>query len=235
MKDIKINKSKLKAVIFDCNGVIIDDYPLQKEAWNQISLEIRRSPVTDVEMLNNIRGIPTQNTVKRMLSEVNKSLDEKTIIAYALQKDNIVEGLFKSSPLCKLNEGLELFLNTLKTKGIPITIATSSTKKIFTFLFAKLNLGRWFDFNKILFNDGTYPGKPAPDPYLLAANKLGFTPEECLVFEDAKSGIQSAYAAGVKNIVAIGTDDKHDELAKIPGVVKTISNFIEISIDDFFI
>lgn len=53
-------------IIFDFNGVIVDDYPIQKEAWDILSLQLREHICTDQEMLNNVRGIPTRDIVKWM-------------------------------------------------------------------------------------------------------------------------------------------------------------------------
>lgn len=75
--------SKPSGVIFDFNGVIVDDYPIQKQAWDQISLQLRNKPVTDDEMMNHIRGIPTSDNVKWMSS--GNLLDDE-LAAIALKK-----------------------------------------------------------------------------------------------------------------------------------------------------
>ncbi len=221
---------KLTGVIFDMNGVIIDDYPLQREAWNQMSVKLRGLPVTDDEMVNNIRGIPTREIIKWMTGGALSDQVDKL----AREKDGLINDLFATSPLFFLNMGLEEFLNQLKLLKIPITIATSSTQTIFSFTYNKLRLNRWFSPDKILFNDGTYPGKPAPDPYIKAAKLINLDPAECYVIEDAKSGIQSAFAAGVRNIIAIGNDERLAVVGKLPGVVRTIHNFNEIKAEELF-
>jgi beta-phosphoglucomutase len=137
--------------------------------------------------------------------------------------------------LFKLNTGLENFLDELKLNNIALTIATSSSQSIFEFSFHKLKLEKWFDFDKVLFNDGTYPGKPAPDPYLLAAKKIGKEPEECIVIEDAISGIKSAEAAGVGGIIVIGKDEQLKAFGNLDGVVKTAHDFSELKASDFFL
>ena len=97
-----------------------------------------------------------------------------------------------------------------------------------------MHLDRWFSKQKILYNDGTHQGKPAPDPYLLAAKIISLKPIECLVIEDAKSGIQSAFAAGVRNIIVIGNDERLKVLGSLPRVVKTIHNFTELKVTELF-
>ena len=221
----------LKAVIFDFNGVIVDDYPIQKEAWNKMSKMIRGTEVTDDEMIKQIRGVPTKDIIKRMSAG---SLDTQKVAELSANKDVYVQEIVDTSPLFRLYKGLDLFLNKLKEKNIPRTIATSSTEEMFHYLANKLHLDAWFDFNTIVFNDGTHKGKPAPDPYILAAKAIGVSPSECVVFEDAKSGIQSAHDAGCENIVAIGTDDRLEVLSKLPGVLRGIHDFSEITVESLF-
>lgn len=69
--------------------------------------------------------------------------------------------------------------------------------------FDTLGLDRWFDLDKVIYNDGTLPGKPAPDLYLKAAQRLCVAPETCVIFEDSGAGIESAQRAGAKRWSAL--------------------------------
>lgn len=228
-KKIKKNQVKLHGVIFDCNGVIVDDYPIQKQTWSAISLILRGKPVTDEEMVHKIRGIPSLQTISWLAPN---RLSEAKTEELAKRKDTLTEKLFKTSPLFRLNIGLKKFLDDLKKRNIPRTIVTSSREKIFKYTYEKLGLKRWFNKNIIIYNDGTYPGKPAPDPYLIGAKKLKIRPDQCLVFEDALSGIRSAQTAGVKNIVVVGRDEQLQEFRHLSGVIKAIHNFSEIKVTE---
>ncbi len=221
----------IKAVIFDFNGVIVDDYPLQKEVWSKIAKLVRGSEVTDEEMMKEIRGVPTKDTITRMSGG---KLDLEKVQELAKHKDALMKEAIETSPLFRLNTGLENFLNDLKKNNIPLTIATSASKEIFSFLAERLHLAQWFNLEILIFSDGTFKGKPAPDHYILAAKNIGLNASECIVFEDAKSGIQSAHDAGCENIVAIGTDDRLEVLAKLPGVVKGIHDFSEVTVESLF-
>jgi beta-phosphoglucomutase-like phosphatase (HAD superfamily) len=222
---------KLQGVLFDFNGVIIDDYPLQKEAWSKMSLKLRGREVTDEEMLREIRGVQSKETLRRM-SE-NK-LSEEELDKLTKEKEEIIISLYTTSSLYCLNKGLPDFFNALREHNIPRTIATSSSFDQMQYSFNKLNLAEWFDIKLMVYNDGTVKTKPAPDAYLRAAEKLNLNPEDCVVFEDAISGITAAYNAGVKNIVAIGDDIRLPELTKFPGVIKGIRNFTEITVEEIF-
>lgn len=79
-------------------------------------------------------------------------------------------------------------------------------------------------------DDGGFAGKPAPDIYLLAAKKLNVDPKDCLVIEDSKSGIESAFAAGIGKTIALGPKHKHKELSLLPGVDEVVENLGQVKI-----
>ena len=225
---------KIKGVIFDFNGVIVDDYPIQKKVWNNISLKLRAKEVSDEEMIQKVRGVQTKNVIRWM---AKSKLTEEEIEEIAKEKEDCIRNLYISSPLFCLNKGLDVFLDDLKKNNIPRTIgtiATSSKLEGVLFSFNKLGLAKWFDIKQIVYNDGSYDSKPAPDAYLLAAKKINLDLKLCVVFEDAVSGITSAYAAGVRNIIAVGNDERLIELKKLPGVIKSIHNFSEVKVNEIF-
>lgn len=90
-----------------------------------------------------------------------------------------------------------------------------------------LNLNKWFDLNKIVFDDGSILGKPEPDIYLKAATKIGIKAEKCIVVEDAISGIESAYRANIGKIIAIAPKSEHKIFKEMNGVNCVISDFKE--------
>ena len=93
------------------------------------------------------------------------------------------------------------------------------------FYIKEFNLEKWFDIDKIVYSDGTIKGKPAPDIYEIAAGKLGLKPQECVVVEDAVSGIEAARAAGIGKIVAIASMESPDLYKDIPAVSLIIKDF----------
>ena len=193
---------------------------IKERIWNKLQ-QCKENPFRFLEHLEEIDGFKLRVGDYRALYTLN-------------EKDKIIQKLLKTSPLFRLNVGLEGFFNELKEKNILITIATSQSFNNLTLSFKRLKLGNWFEIEKVIYNDGTYPGKPAPDAYILAAEKIAIKPSECLVFEDAVNGIKSAFSAGVKTIVAVGNDERLKVLLKQSGVVKGIHNFTEININTFF-
>lgn len=222
-----MNTSEPRGIIFDFNGVIVDDYELQKQAYSEISVELRGTPITDNEMVQNIRGNPTKANIAWI---ADGSLSEEEIADYSKKKDLLTERLFATSPLFRLNNGLAEFFDEIKQSNIPCTIATSQTPEHFRPSFDKLGLERWFSFDNVLCYDGKHAGKPAPDPYILAAKKIGLEPPACIVFEDALSGIHSAQAAGVHSIVVVGKDEQLQAFSSLPKVSRGIHDFTEIDV-----
>ena len=123
------------------------------------------------------------------------------------------------------------FLNkNLKENNIPRTIATMSEKDNVDFYIKEFNLSKWFDIDKIVYSDGTIPGKPAPDIYIIAAQKLGLKPEDCIVIEDAISGINSAKNAGIGKVIAIASMEspKFYEKLGVDEIITDFQNYQEI-------
>ena len=77
----------------------------------------------------------------------------------------------KDEKMFKLVKGLSEFLDKLKEAGIPITIATGAPVSNVKFYFEHLNLGKWFDINKVVYTDGSFKGKPEPDIFFESCQK----------------------------------------------------------------
>jgi len=96
------------------------------------------------------------------------------------------------------------------------------------FYFKNLNLHEWFDFGKIVYDNGNIVPKPAPDIFLKAASNIGLHPANCLVVEDSLTGIKAAHNAGAGKIVFIENDEpiEYRKVKKL--VVGKISNLLEL-------
>jgi beta-phosphoglucomutase-like phosphatase (HAD superfamily) len=92
----------------------------------------------------------------------------------------------------QLAEGAQDLIEFLLEHNIPISIVTASDKLNVDFFIEYLQLGQWFDMDKIIFNDGTMKGKPDPEMFLLAMSRMGCTADETAIFEDSENGIKAA-------------------------------------------
>ena len=215
-----------KGIIFDFNGVLWWDNHLQELSWREFSAKIRGTPLSDEEMAVHMHGRNNQYLQEYLAGrpvtgqELEQLIEEKEIAYRQLcltQGEN-----FKLSP------GAIELLDFLVERHIPHTIATASGKSNLDFFIEHLKLGQWFNLNQIVYDDGSRPGKPAPDIYLQAAKNLDLSPAECVVVEDSHSGIQAAHAAQIGWIVALGPIDTHQQLASLKGVDAAIENLGQI-------
>ena len=119
--------------------------------------------------------------------------------------------------------------------GIRRTIATASERTNLDFFVQHLGLDRWFEVDRIVYDDGSRPGKPAPGVYLQAASNLGLQPAQCVVVEDSRSGLQAAHAAGIGYIVALGPIGMPKSLARLEGVSAVIESLRQMPREALFL
>lgn len=223
---------KFKGLIFDFNGVLLWDTHLHDESWREFSEKLRGHPLTHDEQVERVHGQPNKNVQEYLLG---RPVTKEESAEYVEQK----EALYKTACLAlgsefKLSPGSIELLEYLKKENIPFTIATSSEIGNVRFFFEHLSLGTWFDINTVAFDDGTFRGKPAPDIYLKAARILSLKPEDCVVVEDARSGIAAAHAAQIGHIIAIGPKKSHEGLRQVAGVTEVIENLSEVDVSRLF-
>ena len=216
----------MKGIIFDFNGTLFFDSHLHYEAWRIFSKKLRGYPFEDDEMRNNMFGRTNADIIEYALG---KKPDEATIEKLAKEKEGMYrEMCLKNRDEMVLSPGAEEFLDYLKENNIPRTIATMSEWDNVNFYINEFKLEKWFDLDKIVYSKGDLPGKPAPDIYIKAAKNLNLLPSECVVVEDALSGINAAKNAKAGKIIAIASVESDDFYKKIPCVSQIIHNFNEI-------
>ena len=223
---------RLKGIIFDFNGVLLLDQDLHDNIWKGIALGIRGKALSEEEIKNVFHGRTNRAALEYLF---DKTLDRKDVEQWVTKKETAYQELARSiGPQYQLAPGAVSLLDELKLQNIPFTIATSSPEMNIGFFNRMLGLDKWFDVLKIAHDDGSIRSKPAPDLYLRAAEFLALAPGDCVVIEDARSGIASAHAAGIGHIIAIGPKDRHDVLRKIEGVDEVIESLDQIDVQKLF-
>lgn len=213
----------MAGVIFDFNGTLFDDSDKQEKAWKNFSDKIFHRDISQEEFQHYIHGRNNEFIIQYLSDH---PLDKTQIKQYAEAKEAIYRELCEADFFhTHLRSGAKMLLDDLKERHIPIAIATASPKSNVEYYIKKFNLWKWFDPEKIIFNDGTIPGKPNPDLYYLAAKCIQLEPEKCIVVEDAVSGVQAAYNAGVRRIVVIAPKGQQEPFEYLPGVCDVISSF----------
>ena len=223
----------IKGIIFDFNGTLFQDSDKHEAAWRQFALEQFDRQISDEEFIKNIHGKTNHAAVEYI---AGKSLSFSEVQVYVEQKEINYRKLCEQDTVhCRLEDDVLRLLDTLKKRNFPITIATAAPKSNLDFYIRKFHLQNWFDLKKIVSDNGMIPGKPEPDFYLHAAEAIHIPASECLVFEDAVSGIQSAYRAGIGQIIAIDYSGTFSELLrKQPGVSGIIHSFDEFDSEHLF-
>lgn len=214
---------KNTGVIFDFNGTLFWDSQKHYDAWYEMSKRLRGKPFDDYEMVHYMFGRTNANIMEYALG---RKPSKEEVDKYSLEKELIyLDMCEKDKENTKFAKGVEDMLDFLCKNEIPHTIATMSEKINVDFYIKAFNLEKWFDTDKIVYSNGKIPGKPAPDIYMIAADKIGVNPKDCIVFEDALSGINAAKAAGIGKIIAVASKEPIEFYQNIDYVLETITDF----------
>jgi len=215
----------MKGIIFDFNGTLYWDSQLHYDAWREYSGLLRDEPFTDEEMREKMFGHTNSDIIEYL---IGKKPSQEIVEKYGKEKEAVYRKRCLLEPdKFKLAPGAIELLDYLKENNIPRSIATMSEWDNVEFYIKEFRLEKWFDLDKIVYSDGTIPGKPAPDIFLIAAKRIGLKPEECIVVEDAIAGINSAKNAGIGKIIAIASLEPIEFYEKIDGIFNIINNFYE--------
>lgn len=177
---------KMTTALFDFDGVIVNTEPLYDIFWGRIGEEYQLG-IPDFPA--RIKGTTLQHIMDTFFSHLPAGGKDKII---ALSEAYEQEMDFPVIP------GAVDFLQALKSEGCKLGLVTSSASAKMSTALRKLGIGGVFD--TVVTADRITHGKPHPMGYLLAASDLQARPEECVVFEDAFSGIQAGTSAGMRVI-----------------------------------
>ena len=195
---------KVNGLLFDFNGTLFFDSDIQLEAFKKCYYRDGLVPPDDDYIVKNIFGRPNSEIYKKYFFT---DATEKQIEDFVFFKENTYIALcLERKDRLHLCDGAEEMLDYLKENNIPVCIATGSERLNVEFYLEHLHIGKWFTLDNIVYSDGSFKGKPAPDIYKLAAARIGLDASECAVFEDGSSGLRSANAAGAAVTVAIYED-----------------------------
>lgn len=186
---------KLKAAIFDLDGVLVDTAKYHYQAWKKIADELEIP--FDEEKNEDLKGLSRKDSLNALLSLGNKTYSETDKDKFCERKNDYYLQLIKQISHKDLLDGVKELLDKLKEEKIPMAIGSSS--KNAKPIIEKLGIKEYF-IAIIDGNDLTH-SKPDPQVYLLAGEGLKMSPECCAVFEDGYVGIVAAKKAGM---VAVG-------------------------------
>ena len=205
MPDISLPAAPLRAVVFDLDGLMFNTEDLYQETGRTVLA--RRGCEFSPQLIDQMMGRPSLKALEIMIEWNNLS---DTVEALAAESAEVLFGLL-STQLCPMPGLLEL-LCSLEHSNIPKAIATGSGRQFLDRVLAQSQLADRFAFT--IAGDEIEHGKPAPDIYLLAAEKHGVPPQEVMVLEDSQLGCQAAVAA---DTYAVAIPSGHSHTHKFPG------------------
>ena len=192
----------MNGVLFDFNGTLLFDGKLQDESWHEFFEQKLGKKISAQEYHDKMLSATNEIDVwsnflgKKLTQSEAEAMEEEKEIVYRAKCLALGEDY-------QLAPGLPDFLDELKKNKIPFNLASASVMSNIKFFFEHLNLGKWFDIDKVVHKDGKILSKPAPDMYLKAAENIGVKVSDCTIFEDSRMGMKAAKAAGAKKIIGI--------------------------------
>ena len=200
---MKKNWNFPKAILFDLDGVLIDSEPLHGQAWKETAaLFDLNLTYSQLKLLRGRRRIDCANELVKLISKTVK-IEEVLKIHKPISRRLILSAQAMS--------GSESLIKRCHKQNIPMALVTSSSSES---LKLKTANHEWMNLfsTRVLGDDNLLDkGKPAPDPYLLAAEKLNIAPENCWAVEDSISGVTSALKAGC---FVLFLKEKSNEISK---------------------
>ncbi len=190
-------------IIFDMDGVLVDSEPVWMAVEQDIYLKQYGVQLTSDDFIDSA-GI----RVDKLLATHHQrySLPMEDVPQRAIDVVTEVGRRIQSSPIPM--PGVFELLETIKQHGLPMVVASSSPKKQIARVLEALNITHYFSHQ--VSAEGLVNGKPHPAVFLLAAEKLGLTSEQCIVIEDAINGMVAAKAAEMKVIVMPDPEQRSD-------------------------
>jgi beta-phosphoglucomutase len=189
-------RMQIDALIFDMDGVLADTEPFHIRSW-----ELTMGKVSPASMATDESRRAFRAARERLTGMSSADIGREFIHLYSLplQVDELLSmkrGFFRGM----IAEDVSLFPGLREElgrwKGLPMALATSSSRAEARFMISHLGIADLFD--PIVTSDDVKNAKPAPDCYLLAAERLGRRPTDCVVIEDSGHGIRAGLAAGAR-------------------------------------
>lgn len=207
--------SKIKAVIFDMDGVLIDAKDWHFEALNK-ALRLFGLDITRAEHETTYDGLPTKDKLEILSREKGLSRSLHSFINEIKQQYTME----MVNNLCRPMFHHEYLLSKLYQQGYKLSVASNSITNTVSVMMDHAHLKQYLEF--FISNEDVKNGKPDPEMYTLSIKKLGLTPEECLIIEDNENGLKAAYASGahvlkVATVFDVNYDNINQRIQELEG------------------
>ncbi len=218
MNLVDFDFSGFDALIFDMDGTLVDNMSFHAQAW---PIWARREGLylSDEEVLSRTHGT-ISDIVARFFPE--KTSGERFEIGE--RKEALYRELY--APHLRLLPGCADLLDFARAAKMPVALATAGDATNIAFTVDGLQIRAYFDV--FVGGEDVSVGKPDPEVFLIAAQKLGVSPEKCLVFEDSPAGVEAARRAGMKCIV-VNPMTPREDFGEISHVMRWARDYREIA------
>lgn len=207
-------------IIFDMDGVLVDSGRAHHESWRRLA----RKHGIDVsaERFRESFGRPSRDIIRALWGESVSDADVQRLDA---EKEALYRELISAA--VPLMPGCRELLERLRKAGYRLAVASSGPPENLELVLSDGLIANYFEAEVHGFE--TAVGKPAPDCFLLAAERLELSPSSCAVVEDAPVGVQAGRAAGMKVIGLAGTHPA--ETLQAAGAASTITSLDELTLE----
>ena len=188
---LQLPDREFAAFIFDCDGTLVDTMPLHHLSWVE-SLRQHQAPYElSEDEFYSYAGIREQETVMLLNEKYGASLDPESVV-------ELKSGLFVKRIPEVLSVPAVVAVAREWHGRVPMSVASGSEEHTVRACLETIGILELFD--TIITPRDVKKGKPAPDMFMLAAERMGVDPAQCLVFEDGQSGLDAAKAAGMEAV-----------------------------------
>ena len=212
-----------RAFIFDMDGTIVDNMAFHTESW--LAFFARRGKTYDPDaFFRETAGAQAREILRERLGP---EIPEDEIAVLAQEKEALYREMY--APHRSAIQGFDDFVTRARADGVKLAVATSAPPANIVFTLDELDLRRHFD--AVVGAADVARGKPHPDVFLKAAEKLGVAPADCIVFEDAPMGVEAARRAGMRTVVITSTLPA-DAFREFDNVVRIVAHYDELTVGD---
>ncbi|MFE9700170.1 HAD family hydrolase [Streptomyces sp. NPDC006270] len=181
---------RYELVIFDNDGVLVDSEPLANTVLSGYLTELGHLTSYDESLrdymgsaVHRVHDLVEERTGQKLPEDFDSTLNTRTFAAF--QRELVAV------------DGVEQLLGKLVADGVDYCVASSGSHERIRVAHRRTGLDQWFEEEWIFSSEDVGRGKPAPDLFLYAAERMGVAPERCVVIEDSPLGVEAARAAGM--------------------------------------
>lgn len=219
----------MRAFIFDMDGTLADSMPFHEQAWNALMPELGVKVDRD-EFFRWSAGLTNREIFPRLLG---RALADDELQTLSGRKEALYRQLY--TPHCAPLRGAVDFLRATERAGILRAVGTAAPPENVTLVLDGLDLRRYFQ--AVVGGADIRHGKPDPEVFLIAADRLRVRPADCVVFEDAPAGVEAARRAGMQCVVVTTTltAEKARRLPATEPVRHIVADFTDPALDGLLV